>query len=78
MAIITFDTLKLSEDFTHAGFEEKKARVLAETFGKLANENVTKEDLKNELEKLELRLTIKMAVVVAAVVGFFRVMEKFF
>lgn len=69
---------QLSEDFTHAGFEEKKARVLAETFGKLANENVTKEDLKNELEKLELRLTIKMAVVVAAVVGFFRVMEKFF
>ena len=42
MAITTFDTLKLSEDFTHAGFEEKKARVLAETFGKLANENVTK------------------------------------
>lgn len=78
MPTTTFDTLKLSEDFTDAGFEKKEARVLAETFGKLASTNVTKEDLKNELEKFELRLTIKMAVIITAILSFFKVMEAFF
>lgn len=79
----TFDTLKLSDKFIAAGIDEKHARVFAETFGELANDQlVTKEyldfKLKNEFEKLELRMTIKTAVIVAAVVGFFRIMEAFF
>ncbi|MBI4359519.1 MAG: hypothetical protein HY564_00295 [Candidatus Jacksonbacteria bacterium] len=82
MMTTTLDTLKLAEKFTIAGFEEKKARALAETFGNLANEQlVTKEyfdfKLKNELEKLELRLTIKTTVVVTAVITFFKLVEGF-
>lgn len=83
MMTTTLDTLKLAEKFILAGFEEKKARILAETFGNLANEQlVTKEyfdfKLRNELEKLELRLTIKTAVIVTAVVTFFQLMGNFF
>ena len=79
MTTATFDTLKLAEDFITGGFNEKEAHVLAEKFGLLANEHsVTKETLKNELEKLELRLIIKIAVLVTAILGFFRVMEAFF
>ena len=73
------DTLKLSEELVAAGFEKDKARVLAEQFGELANEHlVTKEYLKSELEKMELRLTIKMAVIVTATLTFFKIIEGFF
>lgn len=69
----------MSTNAISLGFEEKQAKAIAETFGNLANEQlVTKEYLKNELEKMELRLTIKLTVVIAAVVGFFKVMETFF
>jgi len=73
------DTLGLADEFADAGFDKSKARILAAKFGELANERfVTKEDLRNELEKLELRLTIKMAIVMTAVIGLFKVMDKFF
>lgn len=55
---ITLDTLKLAERLTAAGFEDAKARVLAETFGELANERlVTKEylDYKLEIELSKLK-----------------------
>ena len=81
----TFDTLKLSEELLAAGFEEKAARVLAEKFGELANEHlVTKEyldfkigELRNELKNLELRLTIKLAIIVFAVLTFFELVNRF-
>ncbi len=73
------DTLKLAEEFSEAGFEEKKAKILAEKIGTLANDHlVTQFSLRNELEKLELRLTIKMTVIVTAVLSFFKVMENLF
>jgi len=79
MTTNVMDTLELSEEFVKAGFDESKAKILAAKFGVLANERlVTKEDLRNELEMLELRLTIKITVIVAAVVGLFSIMEKFF
>lgn len=75
----TLDTLKLAEKFILAGFEEKKARTLAETFGNLANEQlVTKEYLDFKLKDLELRLTVKTAVIITAVITFFKIMENFF
>jgi len=79
MTTATLDTLQLADEFIKAGFEEKKARVLAKKFGNLTNKHlVTKDYFKSELEKLELRLIIKLTVAIAAVVGFFRVMEAFF
>jgi len=82
----TFDTLKLSEGFVAVGFDEKKAKALAETFGELANNQlVTKEFLRNEMEKLEskmekleLHLTIKMAIIITAVLTFFKAIETLF
>ncbi len=44
MNTTTLDTLKIAEKFEAAGFEEKKAKALAETLGNLANDQlVTKE-----------------------------------
>lgn len=83
MNTTTLDTLKIAEKFEAAGLEEKKAKALAETLGNLANDQlVTKEyfdsKLKSELEKLEFRMTIKMAVIVVAVLTFFKMIEPFF
>ena len=76
----TFDTLKIAENFAQAGFDEQKSRTLANQFGKLANndEVVTKDFLKSELEKFQLKLTIRMAVIVTAVLSFFKIIETFF
>lgn len=82
MATITLDTYNFVERLTQAGMEARQAKAIVDGLKNVSLENVaTKEDiltLKNELEKLELRMTIKTAVIVAAVIGFFRVMESFF
>jgi hypothetical protein len=38
---------------------------------------VTKQDMESKLKELELRLTIKTATIVASIVGFFSILEKF-
>ena len=51
MANGTIDTLKLADKFTAAGFEEKAAHTLAETFGEFAGKQmVTREYLDYKLE----------------------------
>jgi len=79
MANGTVDTMKLVEKFEAAGFEESKAKALAEEFGELVNNQiVTREYLDNRLERLELRMTIKTAIIFAAVLTFFKMIEPFF
>jgi hypothetical protein len=69
-----------------AGYTEKQAEALVEVFSDyVENGLVTKADLKlelkdirSELKELELRMTIKTAAIVASIVGFFSLLEKFF
>jgi len=54
---IVVDTLKLADAFSKAGFEEKKAKVLAEKIGELGNEHlVTREYLDSKLEAESAKL----------------------
>lgn len=64
------DTLRLAEEFSDAGFEEKKARVLAEKIGELTSEHfVTKEYLDSKLSELEARLLRFMLAQTAVIVA---------
>ena len=79
MSMVVLDTLKIAEKFEAAGFEKRKAKALAGEFGELVNSQiVTKEYLDSRLERLELRVTIKIAVIIAAVLTFFKMIEPFF
>ncbi len=79
MASIVFDTLKLSEEFKNAGFDEKKAKILAEKIGTLGNEHlVTREYLDFKLREMQLKMTVNLGAWIAAVIAFFKVMDKFF
>jgi hypothetical protein len=68
------------------GFTEAQAEAQVELFTNYVEENlVTKKDLKElrqelkgDLKELELRMTIKTAIITSAVVGFFSLLEKFF
>lgn len=82
MATLTFDTHNFITRLKDAGIDEKQAVAITEGLKEIdLNQVASKQDisrLENGLEKLELRMTIKTAVIVAAVIGFFRVMEAFF
>ena len=67
---MTFDTLEFSRRLKGAGFTEQQAEVLAEATRELVtDEMVTKTFLQSELEKLSMRLTIRMGTIAIAVVG---------
>ncbi len=68
------DTLELARRLKEAGVGEAEAEMLASTFRKQQRELLavlaSKDDLNNAIEKLELRLTIKLgAMIGAAAVG---------
>jgi len=67
---MAFDTLEYSRRLKSAGFSEQQAEVLAEaTRDLVAEEMVTKTFLQSELEKLSMRLTIRMGTIAAICVG---------
>ncbi|HEV8677774.1 MAG TPA: hypothetical protein VGQ90_00260 [Stellaceae bacterium] len=71
---MAFDTLEYARRLKGAGFSDQQAEVLAEaTRDLVADEMVTKSFLQSELEKLAMRLTIRMgtiaAVSIAALAG---------
>ena len=67
---MTFDTLEFSRRLKGAGFTEQQAEVLAEATRELVtDEMVTKSFLQSELEKLSMRLTIRMGTIAVVVVG---------
>ncbi|OFW80656.1 MAG: hypothetical protein A2887_00665 [Alphaproteobacteria bacterium RIFCSPLOWO2_01_FULL_40_26] len=71
--------IKILHHLKEAGFTEQQAEAQVEIFTDYIDHNlVTKKNLKNALQELELRLTIKTAVIVGSIVGFFSLMEKFF
>ena len=61
-----------------AGFSEKQAEAQVEIFSSyIENKLVTKQDLRQGLKELELKLTIKTAAIVGSIIGFFFILEKF-
>jgi hypothetical protein len=67
---MAFDTLEYARRLKGAGFSEQQAEVLAEaTRDLIAEEMVTKSFLQSELEKLSMRLTIRMGTIAAICVG---------
>ena len=63
MAAIMFDTHTFVKELTGAGMPEAQAEVLARTQATLINEKpATKQDLKQELRELELRLTYNLTI----------------
>jgi hypothetical protein len=90
MATAIIDTLKLAGEFIQAGIEEKAARVLADKFGQLANEQlVTREyldfklnelrnEFRSEIKELKYHITLGLGGWIVAVLTFFKFMDKFF
>jgi hypothetical protein len=67
---MSFDTLEFSRRLKGAGFSDQQAEVLAEaTRDLIADEMVTKSFLQSELEKLAMRLTIRMGTIAAVCVA---------
>ena len=72
---IAFDTLAYSKKLTAAGFTAQQAEVQAEALAELVNDQlVTKQDL-NEMElRLTLRLGTMMAASIAIVAAFVKLL----
>jgi hypothetical protein len=67
---MAFDTLEFARRLKGAGFTDRQAEVLAEaTRDLIADDMVTKSFLQSELEKLSMKLTIRMGTIAALCVG---------
>jgi hypothetical protein len=67
---MAFDTLEYARRLKGAGFSDQQAEVLADaTRDLIAGEIVTRSFLQSELEKLSLRLTIRMGTIAAVSVA---------
>ena len=67
---MAFDTLDFARRLKGAGFSDQQAETLAEaTRDLVADEMVTKSFLQSELEKLSMRLTIRMGTIAVICVG---------
>ena len=66
MTTLAFDTHKAVKALREAGFEDAQAEAVIEQMRVALGENVATKD---DLEKVELRMTLKMYAAVAAGVG---------
>lgn len=70
MAAIMFDTHAFVKELIETGMPEPQAEVLARTHATLINEKlVTKQDLRQELRELELRLTLRLGSMMVVAIG---------
>ena len=75
---MSFDTLDYARRLKGAGFSDQQAEVLAEaTRDLIADEMVTKSFLQSELDKVSMRLTIRMGTIAALCVGALAAIIKF-
>lgn len=63
MSAITFDTHKFVKQLTEAGMPLRQAEILAEEQTRLIDERLATKD---DLERLELRLTLRLGTMMAA------------
>ena len=67
---MTFDTLTYARRLKGAGFTDEQAETLAKVNRELiADEMVTKSFLQSEIDKLSMRLTIRMGTIAVVCVG---------
>ena len=70
MATMMFDTRAFVKELTQVGMPEKQAEVLARTQATLIDEKlVTKQDLKQELSEMELRLKLHLGSMMIVSIG---------
>ena len=70
MAAIMFDTHAFVKELTGAGMPERQAEVPAHSQATLVDEKlVTKQDLKQELREMELRLKLHLGSMMVVAIG---------
>ncbi len=69
MSTATFDTLEATRRLRDAGFDEKQAETAVRVIADAQERLVTREHFDAKLESMELRLTLKIGALVAAVGG---------
>jgi len=75
MSTITFDTHKFIKRLTEAGMPLIQAEVLAEEQTKLIDERLATKD---DLNMMEMRLTMKLGALIAAGIGLVATLGKLF
>ena len=79
MTTLAFDTLKAVKALRAAGFDDAQAEAVTEQISAVIGEDVaTKADIamvRADMEKLELRLTLKVYAAVAAGAGLIKVLD---
>lgn len=74
-----FDTLQYAKKLTAAGFTAQQAEAQAEVIKELIDDNLaTKQDLKQGLKELELRMTIKFSCIVFSGISVLVILMKLF
>ena len=80
MATLTFDTHAYIKKLKAVGFTEEQAEVQAETLAGLINEQLaTKQDIeliRRDMKELEIRLTIRLGVMMAASIAIVATLVK--
>ena len=67
---MAFDTLSYARRLKASGFSDQQAETLADATKELvADQMVTKDFLASEMDKLSMRLTIRMGTIAVVVVG---------
>lgn len=79
MATLAFDTYKAVKALREAGFDDLQVEAVTEQISTAVGENlVTKDDLDNAFEKLELRITAKVYGVVVVGVALIKALDFLF
>ena len=80
MATLAFDTLAYSKKLKAAGVPEKQAEVQAEALAEIIEERLaTKQDimmLRRDMKELEMRLTIRLGIMMAASIAIVATLVK--
>ena len=79
MTTLAFDTLKAVKALRAAGFDDPQAEAVTEQISAAVGENVaTKNDVaivRSDMEKIELRMTVKLYAAGAAGAGLIKVLD---
>lgn len=73
MATITFDTHRFVKQLVEAGMPLRQAEILAEEQARLIDERLATKD---DLERLELRLTLRLGTMMAAAIAIVATLVK--
>ena len=78
MTAVPFDTLKYAQKLCVAGIPAEQAAGMAQAFTETVNlaNIVTEPLLRSELERFELRMTVRMGVIAAASIGLLLTLER--